>query len=306
MYDDVKYWCHYLLWRTSKYSISVLKKDRRGITFIFVDLLNYDTPFKGYYYALFVKKLKRVFGKTPDNRLPILLYHHILFAQFFKFDKYEVYTIDFDILLLITLTQLYGFAGRRCGELLSSSKPLKINQVEIFQTCKYHDKILPCKHLTIIHHDYKNKQFKNDKMYSILGYTDHKYIDPAYFLDIYLQRRKFLNLDCSPNAPLFITKNGNKYTSSKFNNDVITIFRNNIVDIESKKYISTHSLRIGLNVMLESRSLSQGQIQDYVGWSRGDNSSQIGYTRLSRYWKTGIIKFILETQENISGWKRWG
>ena len=55
MYNDIKYWCYYLLQRVDNNSISILKSDKRGITFIFVDIFGYNNPFKGAYYKLFSK-----------------------------------------------------------------------------------------------------------------------------------------------------------------------------------------------------------------------------------------------------------
>ena len=305
MYNNIQYWCHYLLWRVDNNSIYVLKKDRRGITYIFVDLFNYNTPFVGTYYALFIKKLNKIYGHECDSRLPLLLHHHIKFCKYFNFDRTKVFSIKFDILLIILLTQLYGFAGRRCGELINKNSPMLMDNISFKTSVIKNGKIIKCEYMTILHNEYKNKQYKQDFMLSIIGKTDYIYIDPYYYTKIYLLRRKSLNLKYSGNQELFMLKNGKNMTYSMLKTRIINIFKENIVEPESKPFITPYSLRIGLNVMLETRSLSSGQIRDYVGWSRGDRSSQIRYIRMPTYWKTGIISFILETQPNISGWNRW-
>ena len=309
-YKDIKYWCHYLLVRVEANSFSIAKTDRRGITYIFVDIFKYDTPFEGYYYTLFMKKLKKIFGKTKKNRLPILLHHHIKFAKYLNIDRYNAYTVDFDELLTLVIVQLYGFAGRRCGELLNKDKKaptMLLDNVKFHTEIEKDGKLVPCNYVTIIHNHYKNKIHKSDYMFSIIGETSDRYIDPYYFFKTYLLRRAQLKLQYTTKSPLFVWSNGKQLTYRDLLNKITPRIANNVVDSISRKFITPYSLRIGLNTMLEARSLSSAQIKDYVGWIRDrKQSSQIQYTVLPTWWKTQIITQIIEQEPNISGWKRWG
>ena len=305
MYPSTQYWCHYLLWRVTNNSISVLKSSRRGITYIFVDVLLHKSPFNGPYYKLFIHKMNRIFGKQENKRLPILLHHHIKFCIKYNFNRKNALTCDIITLLTILITQIYGFAGRRCGEILNDTKPLTLQQIQFEKNIQYGSTQINQKCAIINHKDWKTKKNPTDKLSSILGYTNHHYIDPGFYLQVYLLRRQQMRQTLNLTSPVFLKPDNTIYTSKEFKEKSINIFKTKVVDQEMAKNITPYSLRIGLNVMLEARSLSQGQIQSYVGWSRGENSSQIHYTRMPRYWKCGIIKFILETEPNITGWKRW-
>ena len=308
-YDDIKYWCHYILIRVEENSFAVAKTDKRGITYIFCDIFKYDTPFKGYYYELFSKKLKKTYGITKKGRAPILLHHHIKFTKYLKVDRDTAWTVDFDILVTITIVQLYGFAGRRCGELLNKNKKsntMTIENVKFHTTVEKDGKTIKCNYVTIVHNFYKNQQHKQDFMLSIIGETGHKYIDPYYYLNVYLIRRRALNLNWSLKAPLFIWLNGKQLTYYYLWKTITPKIANNVVSKAIRSHITPYSLRIGLNTMLEARSLSPGQIKDYVGWIRDQKqSSQIIYTVLPTWWKTQIVRMIIEKEPNISGWNRW-
>ena len=302
-YNDIKYWCYYLLQRVSTHSLSVFIRDKRGISFIFNDIFGYPKIFHGQLYETFRKKLNKVYGKDGDNRLPILLHHHIKLCEYYGISRDTASSVDIDILCIICVAQIMGFGGRRCGELISPSKPLLIENISFYKTINVNGTIKECKYLSIIHHDYKNQKHYQDKMFTFIGSTNHPHIAPLYYIKTYLKRRKVSSGVLTPQDPLFIF-GGKPITRNIFNKYCVGIIKKYIVDQEYSNYYKPYSFRIGLNVMLESRSLSQGQIQDYVGWSRG-NSSQMIYTRMPRYRKINIINFILTTPVNINGFTQW-
>ena len=263
-YDyDIKYWCYYLLWRVRKYSISVLKNSRRGISFIFIDLLGYtNNIFSGAYYDNFIRKINKVYQRAPDTRLPILVCHHIEFAKYYKVNRYNAWTIDIDMLLIVIIDQLYGFAGRRCGEIISNTNPITLDQITIGSRIKYQYKWYNIGYIKIIHHKYKNQLNFHDYMFSVFGETGHKYIDPYFYLSVYLYRREFKKLPATSSA--FIFKNGKLFKYNDLNNKIINIYDKHIYDALLNGKINIHGLRIGLNVSMEERGFTQGQISDFI------------------------------------------
>ena len=303
-YTDIKYWCYYLLWRITHNSISVFVGDKRGISFIFNDLFGFPVIFKGKYYDSFRYKVNKMYGKDSDSRMHILLFHHIKLYGYYKLSKSNAHNINLDILCIIVAAQVMGFAGRRCGEVINVDSPLLIENISFHKTVQHNGTTKDAKYMAIIHNDYKNKKHKLDYMYSFISHTGHEVIDPYHYMRVYLKRRVSKYGPLQPSDYLFYAFGGN-ITRYYFMKYIINIIKEVIVDPEYGMYYKPYSFRIGLNVMLESRSMSQGQIQDYVGWSRG-NSSQIIYTRMPRYWKINVINFILNTPVNMVGFNHWG
>ena len=135
-------------------------------------------------------------------------------------------------------------------------------------------------------------------MFSVFGETGHEYIDPYLYLSVYLYRRRFKSVPSSTNA--FIFKSGNLFKYNDLQKKIIDIYDKTIYDALLNGKINIHGLRIGLNVSMEERGFTQGQITDYIGWAlQKHQSSQIIYSRLSLYWKVNVIKAILKQDVKI-------
>lgn len=300
-YTSPQYWCYYLLTRVRTFSYYVFKTDRRGISFIYMDCLKFGNPFDNEYFKIFHRKIRRVYEPAPSERLPILLYHHIMFMKYHKVTRGDAWSMPLDILLDITIDQLMGFCGRRCGEIVvkGNTNYLLIDNVtfhdKVWYVNRYYNKFW----LKIIHCRYKNQRNYSDYMFSIVGSTSHLFIDPYYFLFVYLQRRKQLGgigiFQYKPDNPLLVLSTGRIYSYYFLQKRIIDVYKEHIMRPEDKARITGYSLRIGLNVMLEERDISQGRIMDYVGWVRSSNSSQIIYTnnRMPLLHKINVISDIL-------------
>lgn len=309
---DIKYWCSWLLYRVRMYSLSILSNSRRGITYMFIDLLGYSiTVFRGAYYKDFITKLNKTYDVAPDARIPILVYHHRLFIKYYKVTRNNAWSIDLDILLLITIDQLYGFCGRRCGEFINNQDPITIDQLEWGNVVKQGGRLLHIKYAKIIHKKYKNQINKKDYMYSIFGASNDENIDPYWFLYIYVNRRRFMKTDekslfyYKSTNPLFVFKNGTLMKVKDVKKKIISIYRNKLTDDYIKGKIDIHGFRIGINVAMEERGFTQGQIMSYIGWIRNkkDKKTQAVYSRMLLYWKVCVIKSILTTEISVGGIK---
>lgn len=305
----IKYWCSYLLYRVRKYSISVLINSRRGITYVFMDLFHYPyNVFVGEYYADFIRKLNKTYAGIPDNRIPILLNHHIMLAKHYNVSTKNAWKVPFNDLLIVLLDQLYGFCGRRGGEYISNTDPLLIDQLSFHDGIVFEQQYHSWKYGKILHKKFKNMVNKQDLMFSHFGDSSHEYINPYHYMYVYYHRRKYssssLISNLNGNGPLFVFENGKLFKYADLIKYIVNIYKHQLEDEYLKGRICVYSLRIGCNVMMSERMYNKGQIKAYIGWliNAKDDDSQNRYSRhIPIYWLIGVVKGIIQREIKIGG-----
>ena len=293
---NVKVYCAYLLQRVQQYSINVLTSSMRGITFLYVDLLQQQSPFiNNDYFNQFKYKLNKIYGKSPDGRLPITLHHHILFAKYLKINKITAKTANFNNLLYLVVDQVYGFIGWRSGDLIKDN--VTTDQVRHYKFI-YNEKEEKIRFnwTSIINKKYKNMINKKDYMFGVLGGTNYLYIDPWFYLKTYMARRPK-----TKHKKLLVWKDGSPFTWENFG-QLMTIYKQKIIHLDNKMKITNYCLRIGVATMLQERGVEGPQIDDYMGWKqKTDPSARTTYIRMSRLWKCSIPQSIIDTPIKILG-----